>query len=123
MRDNHDGMMEFINAFEKDGHYFAIVELESKKFQFGVSRAGYRVLKRVLQARPFDQMPGLKYRYFYSGSQKIALTEHYSMQVRIELYQDATQGQFDIPKDLHANLLWFRRLENIEDATYLEIKS
>lgn len=56
MRDNHDGMPEIVNAFESDGHYFAVVEIEIeevfKKFQFGVSREGYLALKRVLQLRP-----------------------------------------------------------------------
>ena len=69
MRDNHKGMPEIIDAFEKDEHYFAVVEVEIddvfKKFQFGVSRDGYLALKRALQLRPFDKMPGLKYRYFY----------------------------------------------------------
>ncbi len=69
MRDNHDGMLEIIAAFEQDGHYFALVQLErdgkQKLFRFGVDRKGYLALKRVLQLRPFDQIPGIKYRYFY----------------------------------------------------------
>jgi len=43
------------------------------------------------------------------------------MEVRIELERDATKERIDIPKDLHANLLWFNRLENIEEAAYLEL--
>ncbi len=42
MRDNHKGMPELIEAFEKDGQYFAVVQIEIdadfKKFQFGVLR-------------------------------------------------------------------------------------
>ena len=123
MRDNHEGMIEFIDAFDKDGLYFAIVEKASKRFQFGISKEGYRVIRKAMQLRPFDLMPGLQYRYFYIGSQRAAIgTEDYRMDVRIELNRDAAQERIDIPKDLHANLLWFNRLENIGDAEYLEIK-
>jgi len=122
MLDNHEGMIEFISAFEKDEHYFAIVEHRSRKFQFGVSRAGYKAIRKAMQFRPFDTMPGPKYRCFYSGSYKTVGPEAYRMEVRVELLRDAAKEQIDIPKDLHANLLWFQRLANIEDAAYLEIQ-
>jgi hypothetical protein len=72
MRDNHEGMPEIVDAFEKDGQYFGIVGIqvssESKQFQFGISSNGYRALKKILQLRPFDTMPGVKQRYFFAGS-------------------------------------------------------
>jgi hypothetical protein len=124
MRDNHQGMPELIRAFEHDGHYFAVVEVgieeAFKKFQFGVSRDGYLAFKRALELRPFDLMPGLQYRYFYSGSW--ASTKH-TMRVHIELSKDSTTAEIEIPKDLHANLLWFARLESFDDALYLEIQA
>ncbi len=122
MRGNHEGMMELIDTFEKDEHYFAIVEFRSKTFQFGISQAGYRTLRKIMQLRPFDMMPGRKYRYFYAGSGRKGGQDNFVMWVRIELDRDATKEEVAIPKDLHANLLWFSRLENIEDAAYLEIK-
>lgn len=122
MRDNHEGMIEFVDAFEKDQHYFAIIEKVSRRFQFGVSKQGFRVLRKSMQIRPFDMMPGLQYRYFYVGSQRAEIgTENYWMEVRIELERDATKERIEIPKDLHANLLWFDRLENVDDAAYLEL--
>ncbi|HTH37070.1 MAG TPA: hypothetical protein VL572_03850 [Pyrinomonadaceae bacterium] len=123
MRGNHGRMIEFVDAFEKDGHFFAVVELQSRRFQFGVSKIGYRALRQAMQVRPFDMMSGRKYRYFYFGSQKTAGTEKYWMEVRVELDKDATKDRIDIPKDLHANLLWLARLENLSDAAYLEIKN
>lgn len=67
MRDNHEGMPEIVAAFEKDGQYFGIVGIqvssESRQFQFGVSANGYRALRKILQLRPFDTMPGVKQRY------------------------------------------------------------
>ena len=121
MRDNHDGMLEFIDAFEKDGHYFVVIEYRSKRFQFGISQLGYKTLKKAMQLRPFDLMPGRKYRYFYAGSQRRLDNDQHSMDVRIELDRDATTIELIIPKELSANLLWFTRLEDIADAEYLEI--
>lgn len=124
MRDNHEGMIEFVDAFEKERSYFAIVEKASRRFQFGVSKESYRVLRKAMQLRPFDMMPGLQYRYFYVGSQRAEIgTENYWMEVRIELERDATKERIDIPKDLHANLLWFSRLEDIKEAAYLELST
>ena len=125
MRDNHNGMPELVDAFEIGGQYFGVIAAvesdKERRFQFGLSLQGYRALKRVLQDRPFDLMPGLKYRYFYSGSQKSAPDEKYKMTVRIELDRDAKKKDFDIPKDLHANLLWFQRLDSLADAEHLEL--
>lgn len=122
MRDNHEGMIEFTDVIDKEGHYFAIVEKASRRFQFGVSRDSYRVIRKVMQFRPFDMMPGLQYHYYYVGSQRAAIgTENYWMEVRVELVRDATKERINIPKDLHANLLWFNKLENIDEAAYLEI--
>jgi hypothetical protein len=125
VRDNHKGMPEFIDAFEKDGGYFGVIaaieDARERRFQFGLSPAGYRALKKMMQDRPFDLMPGLRYRYFYAGSSKRPPAERYTMSVRIELDRDAQQKEFDIPKDLHANLLWFKLLEDLGAAEYLEI--
>lgn len=122
MRDNHEGMLEFIDLFEKDGHFFIVIEHHSKRFQFGILRSGYLALKNAMQLRPFDMMPGRKYRYFYAGSYKKSGNDEFAMNVRIELDRDATKQEIKIPKDLHANLLWFVRLQNLADAAYLEIK-
>lgn len=122
MRDNHDGMIEFLDAFEKEGHYFAKIELKSRKYQFGISKAGYVTLKKAMQLRPFDLMPGLKYRYFYAGSNKGSNGNDFTMQVRVELERDATKVELKIPKELHSSLFWFQRLEDLTQANYLEIK-
>ena len=122
MRDNHEGMIELLDAFEKDDHFFAIIKHQERKFQFGISQAGYRAFRRSLQSRPLDMMPGLKYRYFYDCSYKSGETEPHIMEVRAEVGKDATKERVATPKDLHANLLWFRQLENLEDAAYLELK-
>ncbi len=125
MRDNHTGMPELIEAFEKDEQYFAVVRIEIdgdfKKFKFGILRQGYLALKRVFELRPFDMMAGLKYRYFYARSQKHPESGEYSMTVRVEYNRDSKQVEkIKIPQELHANLLWFDRLTSFDSALYLE---
>jgi hypothetical protein len=125
MRDNHKGMPEKIRAFEHDGHFFAIIEIDwnslTRRYQFGISRKSYLVFQRVLQTRTFDMMPGLKYRYFYAQSWGAVDSQTAKMTVRIEQGRDATTMEFEIPKELHANLLWFSQLKDADEARYLEI--
>ena len=70
MRDRDENALELIRAFEKDGHFFVVVELGARRFQFGVSRPGYLAVRNAMQLRPFDTMPGVTYRYFYGGSSR-----------------------------------------------------
>ena len=117
MRDNHDGMLEIIAAFEQDGHYFALVQLErdgkQKLFRFGVDRKGYLALKRVLQLRPFDQIPGIKYRYFYDHSALRLDTNDYTIiRVRVEQGRDGKLLESEAPRSLDANLRWFSQLKD-----------
>src|SRR5262249_36778866 len=125
MRDNHEGMFELLQAFERDNHYFLLISFDregkTKHYEFGISLTGYRAVRRVLQTQPFDTMPGLPYRYFYASSWKSSMKERYSMRVRIELGSKGVQKEFEISKDLHSNLLWFDRLESLSDADYLKV--
>jgi len=65
-------------------------------------------------------MPGLKYRHFFAGG--CGNDEAgYWIEVRAELNKDATKTRLAAPKDLYANLLWFKLLKNPADAAYLQI--
>jgi hypothetical protein len=93
MRDNHEGMPEIIDAYEKEGLYFGVVEITlgkiCKQFQFGVSRDGYRALRRILQLRQFNAMPGLKDRHFFALSYgEISGSSDYKVGIRIEQGRD-----------------------------------
>ena len=128
MRDNHEEMPEIIDAFEKDGHYFGIVQIEIegtyKKFQFGILRKSYLALKKILQLRPFDMMPGLKHRYFFAEAYyKIEDTSDCGIYVRVEQGKSGKQMDTRVPKELLANLLWFSKLESFNEAAHLpEVK-
>ncbi len=122
MRDNHEGMPEIIEVFEVDGQYFGVVGVEiggeSRKFCFGVSQAGYRALKRVLQLRPFDSSPGLKYHYYFAAVYRKA-KDSLEMQIRVEQGKNGKQCAAHAPKDLLANLRLFMELKDFSEAAYL----
>jgi len=43
-----EGVIDFVDAFEKDEHYSAMAEKQSKSFQFGISIFGYRALRSAV---------------------------------------------------------------------------
>ena len=124
MRDNHQGMPEIIDAFEKEGQYFGIVGIEvagvSKQFQFVVSLNGYRALRKILQLRPFDSMPGVGQRYFFVGSYgKIPGSADFKTDVRVEQNRGGNHLEVSVPKDLLTNLVWFQQIKNLSEAAHL----
>ena len=124
MRDNHEGMPEIIDAFEKDGQYFGIVGIqvssESKQFQFGISLDGYRSLRKILHLRPFDTMPGVKQRYFFAGSYgRIPSSSEFRTDVRVEQRRAGKNVEVRVPKDLLSNLVWFATIKDFGEAAHL----
>jgi hypothetical protein len=124
MRDNHEGMPEIVDALVESGQYFGVIGIEIggelKKFRFGVSQADYRALKRVLQLRPFDSLPGLKHRYFFAEAYwKLEGSSDCGMKVRVEQSKDGKQVDVRVPKDLLANLRWFAELKDFSEAAHL----
>jgi len=124
MRDNHEGMPEIVDAFQKDGQYFGIVEIqvssESKQFQFGISSDGYRALRKILQLRPFDTIPGVKQRYFFAGScGKIPGSPEFKTDVRVEQNREGKNIEVRVPKDLLSNLVWFAAIKDFGEASHL----
>lgn len=71
MRDNHEGMPEIVDAYERDGLYFGVVRVHSPSasaaFEFGVEREGHLALRRILESRPFGSLPGLKHAFYFTG--------------------------------------------------------
>jgi hypothetical protein len=52
MRDNHEKLPEILDAFERDGNYFGVIQIGSEDnlvaFEFGIDSSGYSALRRVL---------------------------------------------------------------------------
>jgi hypothetical protein len=126
MRDTSEGMIEIIDAFQKDEGYFIIISvpkgLERKQFQFGVTPAAYRAVRRILQSRLLDSMPGLKYQYFWDGSMKGKTENKILLGVRCEVEQGGKSIDFEVPHSLAANLQWFNRIEAFVEAEAFKIE-
>jgi hypothetical protein len=129
MRDNHEGMPEIIDAIYRNERYFGIIAIEinsaTKKFYFGVSQKSYWALKRILQLRPFDMMPGLKYRYFFAGgSFRIINTETLELgdceiTIRVEQSKNGKEISIPSPKELMQNLNWAKQMKDFSEAKHL----
>jgi hypothetical protein len=125
MRDNHEGMPEIVDALEQSWSYFGLVQLErdgeQKRFRFGISRDGYSALRRALQLRPFDQMPGVQYRYFFVPAVRLMDGDRVMMTVRVERGRDGKQMEIESPRDVVANLMWFCELVDWSKAQHLAV--
>ena len=122
MRGSHLGMPEILNAYERDGFYFGVVRIvvskETAAFEFGVNQAGYNALRRVLQTHPFSNLPGIEYRYFFTGDydRKKPGEEPVTFYIRIEQGSDASKFKFEGPTILGWNLRWFMQLRDLRDV-------
>ena len=63
-------------------------------------------------------MPGIEYRYFFTGSygRKKPAEERATFMVRIEQGDNATSSEFDGPTTLVSNLRWFMKLKDLSDV-------
>jgi hypothetical protein len=122
MRDNHKGYPQLLTAYERDGLYFGVVRLslldQTASFEFGLDHAGYRAFRRILEARPFTNAPGLNHSFYLAGNytRRKLNEERVSDGIRVEEGANAKNFDFDCPTSLAANLLWFFSLKNIREA-------
>ena len=125
MRDNHDGMLELVAAYERDSLYFGVVRvctsLETASFEFGVHRTGFQALRRILDTRPFGSMPGVKHSFYFTGSHSAeeAGRENVSIGVRVEEGMNGRNLWFDCPVPLAKNLKWFLQMKDLREAAAL----
>lgn len=124
MRHPPGKLPEILDAYSRDGLYFAAIRLrrgdDDRVFELGISGASYRALRRVLQIRPFDQTPGVTYRYFveYAHSKRDD-AEGCIGKVRIEQGREAKGFDVEVPEQLIANLLWFFEMDSHAPASHL----
>jgi len=123
MRDNHDRLPEILEAYERDGAFFATVAVtisgDTRQFEIGLQEDAYSAVKRVLDSRPFDRLPGTAYRYFFVP--KVGRTERGTANAdfRIEQGPSGRQFSFEIPVSLAANLMWFFELKDFAPTSHL----
>jgi hypothetical protein len=122
MRDNHDRMPELLTAYERDGQFFGAIAVtlgsECRQFEFGLLQRHYTALRRIFQSRPFDQLPGIQYRYFVANFVRLG-DDRVELTIRIEQGHSARQFPFEIPQLLAANLLWFVQLRDFTATSHL----
>lgn len=129
MRDHSKNLnlTELISAFESEGHYFAVVGRidngVAKKFRFGILESGYAAMRKILETRPLDTMPGVKYRYYDARAYCNGTTSNSNgqpmMWVWIEMSGKSLMRGFDVPIELLANLVWFGELSDCSAASHL----
>jgi hypothetical protein len=114
---------EILDAYSRDGLYFAAIRLaragDDRAFELSITASAYAALRRMFQTRPFDQMPGLLQRYFFVQCRKRDDPERCIGTVRIEQGRNGRNFEFEMPKVLLANLLWFYEMETLEPAEHL----
>jgi hypothetical protein len=116
---------EIIEAYARDDPYFASVRLarnsDDRIFELGVTQSSYYALKRIFQSRPFDDTPGIKARYYFVPKySKRDDPERCIGTVRIEQGKDARDFEYEMPKTLIANLLWFFEMKDVKEAQHLQ---
>ena len=126
MRDNHQGMPEILEVYNRDGLFYGVIAItlstERQQFEFGLPQADYKALKRILESRPFDQLPGLKYRYFVSSATTLTPEKNLvEISIRVEQGRNVGHLIYEVPISLAANLLWFAHLKDFSMASHLKL--
>jgi hypothetical protein len=125
MRDNHEGLPEIINAYERDEHFFCSVALtlgaETKVFEIGINQESYKAVKRILSFRPFEQSLGSKYRYFFSSDVRRETPNRSKTYCSIRVEQEKKGKGFEVatPESLIANLMWFFQVKDFNELAHL----
>jgi hypothetical protein len=121
----HNGL-ELRDAYERDGLYFGVVRVRTSSktasIEFGVEKAGYLALRRIFGTRPFGSMPGVKHRFFFTGSHSAEKPsgEPITIGIRVE---EGTYGKnfgFPCPLSLAKNLKWFLNLKDLQETSALK---
>ncbi len=125
MRDNHKGLPEIINAYERDGHFFGSVSLTiraaTKVFEFGIDQDSYKAIKNILYMKPFEQFPGAEYRYFFSPKVRRNSRNRSKTYCAIRIEQNKYGKEFEVsaPESLIANLMWFFKVKDYSEVNHL----
>jgi hypothetical protein len=125
MRDNHDKLPEILEALKENENFFCVVAMEhaeqTRKFRIGISHESYLALKRLFETRPFDQMPGISYRYFFVPNVQRLNDGRVMTKVRVEQGKNGKQIEIKTPMELFANLKWFFELDDLSKADHLRV--
>jgi len=125
MRDNHQEMPEILDAYQRDDTYFGVVRRafgeEVQSFEFAIDFEAFKALRKIIESRPFGEMPGVPHRHFFARSYGGKLNEpkELTMSVRVETCRNAKNLDFPTPQSLLSNMLWFAEITNPIQAAHL----
>lgn len=129
-RRNRESEVELLDAFTAGGQYFVVVSLCRlgilDKFRFATSPGGLAAMKKMFDMRPFETLPGVKRRFFFSGA-TASLDEgknradKFGLVIYIEEGSKIKQFEISSPKELMQNLLWFQQLKDLSEANHLRM--
>lgn len=127
MRDNHDQLPELLKAYKRGDDCFAAIgctiEGKTRAYEIGLTPQEFTAISKMLSLRPFDNTPGLKYRYFFVPSITMGgntKDEIRTTKIRVELGNQSKQIDVQAPLHLIQNLFWFFGLKDFSQASHLK---
>jgi hypothetical protein len=114
-------MPELLRILEHGEATFGEVRVKiaevSRILQFpltSVTRSGF---VKVLNLRPFDQLPGQLHRYFFARSTRKLENGGAEVGIRVEVGNDAETSNVTVPLEFAANLVWLSELKDWSEVS------
>jgi len=109
-------MIELLKVEKTENNFSSIIVIEKKtekiKLHFGIESSDFRMLQKVLEFRPFENISVGKYRYFFTFSYRKdeKNSELAFADIRVEQNEKNKQFEFVLSRKYLSNLLWFESL-------------
>ncbi|GAB3868133.1 hypothetical protein GCM10028824_12200 [Hymenobacter segetis] len=121
-RETNEGMVQILDAVRENGFYGCkiriILDDEEITMKFGTNEKGFMQLKKLLSFQPFESVEAGKYQYFYAGVYWETGTQELA-RIRIEQAKRHKQFEVELPKELGANLQWFKIAKDKSQLAHL----
>ncbi len=113
-------MVEFLSAFEADEKYFGRLRLaQTVVIQIGLERDAYLAFRRIVDQRPFESLPGVRHRYFFTGRYGGKTDDSINLGIRVELGDRALGSYEPVPHSLAGNMLWLFKVKDNREVVHL----
>ena len=116
MTDSSDGMIELLKVEKNESNFSSLIVIEKNtekiKLQFGIESFDYRMLQKVLEFRPFENLSVGNYSYFFTFSYRKdeKNSELAFAEIRVEQNEKNKRFEFVFSRKYISNLLWFESL-------------
>ena len=115
--------VEFISSWEEGGALFGHVRLllpEPVSITIGLDRPSFSTFQRIQSLRPFDSLPGVEHRAFFTGRMGGKTETTITLQVRVELGDRGCSVDVTAPHSLAGNLLWLFKVRDPSEVEHLK---